>query len=162
MNGVFSIVGVGAAAWWISKSTGWKDEWVRSSLRRSHIISYNVLAPLQRLLLALAAAIVVAVAEGGIYYIHTSRRDAAAAYRKKERELEAEQLRLKIEKETLQDTKPEETLLLEKSGTGDAEVSRTVETLRQRSYRERRRARASDKPTRLARLASLEATRLQG
>lgn len=83
----------------------------------------------------MAAASVVAVAEGGIYYIHTSRRDAAAAYRKKERELEAERLRRKFEKETLRERNPEGILLLEKSGTGDTEVSPSAETLRQRLCR---------------------------
>jgi hypothetical protein len=87
-------------------------------------------------LLSFAAAIVVAVAEGGIYYIHTSRRDAAAAYRKKQRELQAERLRRKFEKETPREKILEETLMIpEKSGTGDAEVSPSAETLRQRVSR---------------------------
>jgi hypothetical protein len=87
-------------------------------------------------LLSLAAAIVVAVAEGGIYYIHTSRRDAAAAYRKKQREVEAERLRCKFEKETLREKNTEETLLPETSGTDGAEVSSNAETLRQRVFRQ--------------------------
>jgi hypothetical protein len=74
----------------------------------------------------------VAVAEGGIYYIHTSRREAAAGYRKKQRELTAERLRRKFENDTVKEKNPEETLLPEKSGIGDAEVLPTVETLRQR------------------------------
>jgi len=78
----------------------------------------------------------VAVAEGGIYHIHTSRRDAAAAYRKKQRELEAERLRCKFEKEGLPREKIlEVTLVPEKSGTGDVEVSPSAETLRQRLSR---------------------------
>ena len=32
VNGVFSVVGVGAAVWWASRNTGWKDEWVISPL----------------------------------------------------------------------------------------------------------------------------------
>ena len=82
--------------------------------------------------LSLASAVVVAVAEGGIYYIHTSRRDAAAAHRKKQRELEAERLRRKFDKETLREQNHEETLLPERSGTNDTEVSPSAETLRQR------------------------------
>ena len=27
VNGAFSVVGTGAAAWWGSKNTGWKDEY---------------------------------------------------------------------------------------------------------------------------------------
>ena len=84
------------------------------------------------MLLSLAAAVVVAVAEGGIYYIHTSRRDTAVAYRKKQRELEAERLRRKFDKETPKEENPEETLLPEKLGTSNAEVSPSAETLRQR------------------------------
>jgi len=84
------------------------------------------------MLLSLAAAIVVAVAEGGIYYIHASRRDAAAAYREQQREIEAERLRRKFDKETRREENPEETLLPEKLGTSDAEVSPSAETLRQR------------------------------
>ena len=84
------------------------------------------------MLLSLAAAVVVAVAEGGIYYIHTSRRDAAAAYRKKQRELEADRLRRKFDKENQKEENPEETLLPEKLGASDAEVSPGAETLRQR------------------------------
>jgi len=86
-------------------------------------------------LLSFAAAIVVAIAEVGIYCIHTSRRDDAAAYRKKQRELQAERLRRKFEKETLREKNLEETLLPEKSRTGDAEVSPSAETLRQRLTR---------------------------
>ena len=41
-------------------------------------------------------------------------------------------MRHKFEKETLKEKSPEETLLLEKSGTGDAEVSPTTKGLRQR------------------------------
>jgi hypothetical protein len=77
----------------------------------------------------------VAVAEGGIYYISTSRRDAASAYRKKQRELEAERLRCTFEKESLGDKKPEGTLILEKLGISGAEDSPTLETLRQRLIR---------------------------
>lgn len=87
------------------------------------------------MLLSLATAIVVIVAEGGIYYIHVSRRDAAAAYRKKQRELEAERLRRKFEKEAPRDKIPEETLLQEMSGTADTEVLPGTETLRQRLVR---------------------------
>lgn len=29
VNGVFSMIGVGAAIWWASKTTGWTDEMVR-------------------------------------------------------------------------------------------------------------------------------------
>lgn len=36
VNAVFSVVGVGAAAWWAAGNIGWKDEWVRVfSLRLS-------------------------------------------------------------------------------------------------------------------------------
>ena len=77
----------------------------------------------------------VVVAEGGIYYIHVSRRDAAAAYRKKQRELAAERLRRKFEKETPKDNIPEETLLQGQSELGNTEVSPSAETLRQRFVR---------------------------
>ena len=41
VNCVFSVVGVGAAAWWASKNAGWKDEWVIHPLPASAFVSHS-------------------------------------------------------------------------------------------------------------------------
>ncbi|KAL0580612.1 hypothetical protein V5O48_001437 [Marasmius crinis-equi] len=56
VNGVFSVVGTGAAAWWGSKHTGWKNEW--------------------RVLFAFFAATSVALAEVILYIFWQQRQNA--------------------------------------------------------------------------------------
>ncbi|KAF9054429.1 hypothetical protein BJ165DRAFT_1522962 [Panaeolus papilionaceus] len=54
VNALFSIGCVGFAAWWVADRSGWKNEW--------------------RVLFALFSALVVAVAEGGLFLIYQSRQ----------------------------------------------------------------------------------------
>ncbi|TFK39965.1 hypothetical protein BDQ12DRAFT_518991 [Crucibulum laeve] len=54
VNALLSIVGAGVATWWAADKTGWRNEW--------------------RVLFALFVAIVVAIAEAGLYLIWQSRR----------------------------------------------------------------------------------------
>ncbi|KAK1232735.1 hypothetical protein PQX77_004133 [Marasmius sp. AFHP31] len=63
VNGVFSVVGTGAAAWWGSKHTGWKHEW--------------------RVLFAFLAAIVVALAEVVLYVFWQQRQNTSSKPKKR-------------------------------------------------------------------------------
>ncbi|PPQ62859.1 hypothetical protein CVT24_006257 [Panaeolus cyanescens] len=54
VNGLLSVGCVGFAAWWVADRSGWKNEW--------------------RVLFALFAALVVAVAEGGLFLIYQTRQ----------------------------------------------------------------------------------------
>ncbi|KIM44533.1 hypothetical protein M413DRAFT_17583 [Hebeloma cylindrosporum] len=65
LNALLSIGGVGFAAWWAADKTGWKDEW--------------------RVLFALFAAIVVAIAEAGLFLIWQSRQSKPNVSRTKRR-----------------------------------------------------------------------------
>ncbi|KAF9453596.1 hypothetical protein P691DRAFT_658222 [Macrolepiota fuliginosa MF-IS2] len=56
LNALLSIVGAGFATWWAADRLHWKDQW--------------------RVLLALAASLIVAIAEGGLFIILRSRQDA--------------------------------------------------------------------------------------
>jgi len=53
INAMFSIIGVGVAAWYAAGASGWRDEW--------------------KVLFSIFASIVVALAEGGLYLIWTGR-----------------------------------------------------------------------------------------
>ncbi|KDQ19174.1 hypothetical protein BOTBODRAFT_28660 [Botryobasidium botryosum FD-172 SS1] len=53
INALFSILGVGVAAWYAAGASGWRDEW--------------------KVLFSIFASIVVALAEGGLYLIWTGR-----------------------------------------------------------------------------------------
>ncbi|KAG6824920.1 hypothetical protein H0H93_001360 [Arthromyces matolae] len=64
-NGLLSIFGVGFAVWWAADKLGWKNEW--------------------RVLLALFAAIVVAIAEAALYLIWQSRLERSKSKRTKPR-----------------------------------------------------------------------------
>ncbi|KIJ55409.1 hypothetical protein M422DRAFT_57860 [Sphaerobolus stellatus SS14] len=57
LNALLSIGCVGYSAWWASKRTGWQDEW--------------------RVLFALFAAFVVAIAEAGLYIVWQAKKDEA-------------------------------------------------------------------------------------
>jgi len=65
LNAFLSIGGVGFAGWWAADHTGWKNEW--------------------RVLFALFAAIIVAVAEAGLYLIWQSRQSKPNVSRTKRR-----------------------------------------------------------------------------
>ncbi|ESK97689.1 vacuolar h+-atpase assembly protein [Moniliophthora roreri MCA 2997] len=63
INGVFSIIGTGVAAWWGSERTGWKNEW--------------------RILFAFFATAIVALAEIVLYIIWQHRQDTAPKPKKR-------------------------------------------------------------------------------
>lgn len=63
INGLFSVVGVGFAAWWASGNVYWRNE--------------------TRVLLALAASIVVAISEGVLYVIWSSHLEKRKQRRQK-------------------------------------------------------------------------------
>ncbi|KAI9440539.1 hypothetical protein H4582DRAFT_1811961 [Lactarius indigo] len=55
LNAVLSVICTGAAAWWASQRTGWRDEW--------------------KVLLSLLSATIVAISEIGLYIIWETRRE---------------------------------------------------------------------------------------
>ncbi|KAJ3517745.1 hypothetical protein NLJ89_g322 [Agrocybe chaxingu] len=65
VNSVLSVGCMGLAAWWGTGGTGWKDEW--------------------RVLFAFFSAIIVAVAEAGLYLIWQSRKAKSSAHKVKRR-----------------------------------------------------------------------------
>ncbi|KAG8801786.1 hypothetical protein FRC18_007714 [Serendipita sp. 400] len=72
VNGLFSVVGIGAAVWWASKTTGWTDE--------------------TRIGLSILGGLVAAIAEGGLFAIYYNRREQAKDYRAKRRDKEKKRL----------------------------------------------------------------------
>ncbi|KAF5362418.1 hypothetical protein D9756_002437 [Leucocoprinus leucothites] len=62
LNGLLSVLGVGFATWWAADKLHWKNHW--------------------RMLLALGAALIVAIAEGGLFIIRRSRQGASDTRRK--------------------------------------------------------------------------------
>ena len=67
INALLSIGGVGFAAWWAADKAGWRNEWVRVTTILNNNLS--LLLDDKRVLFALFASIVVAVAEAGLYII---------------------------------------------------------------------------------------------
>ncbi|KAH7335204.1 hypothetical protein B0J17DRAFT_669075 [Rhizoctonia solani] len=65
INGLFSIVGVGFAAWWAAGNVYWRNE--------------------TRVLLALASSIIVAIAEGVLYLIWSSHAEKRKEQRKRQK-----------------------------------------------------------------------------
>ncbi|CAE6349922.1 unnamed protein product [Rhizoctonia solani] len=90
INGLFSIVGVGFAAWWAAGNVYWRNE--------------------TRVLLALGASIVVAITEGVLYLIWSShvekrkeqqkRRKAKSKAAREEKTIENEEVQLQDESQT--------------------------------------------------------------
>ncbi|KIM28449.1 hypothetical protein M408DRAFT_16338 [Serendipita vermifera MAFF 305830] len=78
VNALFSVVGVGAAVWWASKTTGWSD---------TTRISFSILGGL-----------VTAIAEGGLFAVYYNRREDARKYREKRRERQKERLMSRYQK----------------------------------------------------------------
>ena len=74
LNALLSVFGSGFAAWWAADKTGWRNEWVGKT-----IFSYDLrLVPfMQRTLFGLSVAILVAVAEAGLYFVWQGRRSAS-------------------------------------------------------------------------------------
>ncbi|KAG6910233.1 hypothetical protein DXG01_012368 [Tephrocybe rancida] len=83
LNALLSILGSGFAVWWAADKLRWKNEWVRRTAFLTHSTTDSVLQ--QRVLLALFAAIVVAVAEAVLYLIWQSRRSQSKSKRTKPR-----------------------------------------------------------------------------
>lgn len=81
LNALLSVICTGAASWWATQRTGWRDEWVR--VERMRLVSRekrNVFPPLtssksnfQKVLLSFFAATIVAMSEVGLYIIWESR-----------------------------------------------------------------------------------------
>lgn len=84
LNALLSIAGSGVAVWWAADKLRWRNEWVscprchRPRLRAPKICTTAHIG-IQKVLLALAAAITVAVAEGVLYLIWQSRRSPSRA-----------------------------------------------------------------------------------
>ncbi|CAE6421723.1 unnamed protein product [Rhizoctonia solani] len=78
INGLFSVVGVGFAAWWAAGSVHWRNE--------------------TRVLLALAASIVVAITEGVLYLIWSSHAEKRKAQQKRWKASEAKSKTAREEK----------------------------------------------------------------
>ncbi|KAF8738707.1 AICARFT/IMPCHase bienzyme, partial [Rhizoctonia solani] len=78
INGLFSVVGVGFAAWWAAGSVHWRNE--------------------TRVLLALAASIVVAITEGVLYLIWSSHAEKRKAQQKRWKAPEAKSKTAREEK----------------------------------------------------------------
>ncbi|KAG8815791.1 hypothetical protein FRC17_000591 [Serendipita sp. 399] len=78
VNGLFSVVGIAAAVWWASKTTGWSDE--------------------MRIGLSVLGGLVTAVAEGGLFSIYYNRRERQKEYREKRREKERKRLQARYRK----------------------------------------------------------------
>jgi hypothetical protein len=71
LNALLSVICTGVATWWAAQHTGLRDEWVRLTLLRL-VRPYN--AEIQKVLLSLLAATIIAVSEIGLYIIWESRR----------------------------------------------------------------------------------------
>ncbi|CAE6402524.1 unnamed protein product [Rhizoctonia solani] len=82
INGLFSVVGVGFAAWWAAGSVHWRNE--------------------TRVLLALAASIVVAIAEGVLYLIWSSHAEERKERQKRRKAAKAKP-KVPLEEEVTQD-----------------------------------------------------------
>ncbi|KAL4063179.1 hypothetical protein J3A83DRAFT_4298073 [Scleroderma citrinum] len=73
VNAVVSVIGTGAATWWVSDRTGLKLEWV-SAMFLSWYYRVQRSCTAQRSLVAVSAAIIVAIAEVILYMIWDSRK----------------------------------------------------------------------------------------
>ncbi|KAJ2934874.1 hypothetical protein H1R20_g2232, partial [Candolleomyces eurysporus] len=102
VNSIFSIFGAGFAAWWASDRTGWRDEY--------------------KVLFGLAVGIIVAISEGILFLIWTSRRTSAGS-RKRDNGRHK-----KDDADTEVETKQDEPTQIIKASTQQDEGS----TLRQR------------------------------
>lgn len=74
VNGLLSIIGSGAAAWWASGSAGWRDEWASALFypNSSHLLH-------QRTLFALFVALLVTVSETVLYLLWQSASSSTKA-----------------------------------------------------------------------------------
>jgi hypothetical protein len=80
INGLFSVVGVGFAAWWAAGNIHWRNETVGSS---DLGVQWQLTSCIQRVLLALASSIIVAIAEGVLYAIWSSHSEKRKQTRQK-------------------------------------------------------------------------------
>ncbi|CAE6526202.1 hypothetical protein RSOLAG22IIIB_02699 [Rhizoctonia solani] len=99
INGLFSVVGVGFAAWWAAGNIHWRNE--------------------TRVLLALASSIIVAIAEGVLYLIwssHAEKRKEQQKRRKasKSRPKVAEEKPVGVEEEVLSQDEPQTNVVRRK------------------------------------------------
>jgi len=93
LNALLSIGGVGFAGWWAADRTGWKNEWVCTPLLTLTVFAKSH----QRALFAFFAAIIVAVAEAGLYLIWQSRQSKPIVSRTKIRSAKHKKVDLSTE-----------------------------------------------------------------
>jgi TMEM199 family protein len=76
LNSLLSVICTGAATWWATQRTSWRDEWVCSHHWAMTMIDFDT-HRIQKVLLSFLAAAIVAVSEITLYIIWESRRQPA-------------------------------------------------------------------------------------
>jgi hypothetical protein len=84
LNALLSVICTGAATWWAAQRTGWRDEWVGGRpIAFGQCTLSNASNQIQKVLLSLLAATIVAISEVGLYIIWESRRKTRQPVRTK-------------------------------------------------------------------------------
>jgi hypothetical protein len=74
LNALLSVICTGAATWWAAQRTGWRDEWVCYGVPPFASQRDAAENRIQKVLLSLLAATIVAMSEVGLYIIWEARR----------------------------------------------------------------------------------------